>query len=183
MSSIYKNGIVSTDEITESLTTMLNTFTSGGYTPSNIQNACIQSNINGFVKGKKYAVEIVLQWSGFKTNAATNFNAYFQGSICADGSWTWNASNYLTNAINSVSNLKDTVLNADSGTKYIYTEFTSSGDATGYGLGMRFDYSNGTGSIAYSNLKVTPLDSFVKSNNDGGKLYDSKIIMNDFIEI
>ena len=48
---------------------------------------------------------------------------------------------------------------------------------------MRFDYSNGTGSIAYSNLKVTPLDSFVKSNNDGGKLYDSKIIMNDFIEI
>lgn len=183
MSSIYKNGIVSTDEITESSTAMLNTFTSGGYTPTTATNSCIQSNITRFVKGKKYAVEMILKWSGFKTNTATNFNAFFQGSTYVDGSWTWSGSNYLTTSINSASNLKNTVLSADSGTKYIYAEFTSSGDATGYGLGMRFDYSNGTGSIAYSNLKVTPLDSFVKSSNDGGKLYNSKILMNDFIEL
>lgn len=183
MSAIYKNGIINTDVILESSTTMLNTFTSGGYTPTTSINSCIGSNITGFVKGTKYAVEMIVTWKGFKTDTASNFGAWFQGSTYIGGTWNWNNTNYLSTALASACSLKSLVLSADSGTKYIYTEFTSSSDATGYSLGMRFDYSNGTGSIAYSNLKVTPLESFIKSSNDGGKIYNSKIVMNDFVEL
>lgn len=183
MSGIYKSGIVKSDEIVESSTTMLNTFTSNGYTPTTEKNSTIQSNVTGFVKGKTYAVEMVITWKGFKTNVADNFGAWIQGSAYADGAWSWSVANPLANALSLACNIKSLVLSADSGTKYLYTEFTSSGDATGYGLGMRFDYSNGTGYIAYSNLKITPIDTFVKSNGDGGKIYNSKMIMNDFIEL
>ena len=183
MSGIYKNGIVKTSTIIESSSTMLNTFTAHSYTPTTALNSCIERYITGFVKGKSYAVELIVTWNGFKTNASSNFDMWFQGATYSGGSWNWNSVNYLAKALSSICYLKTLVLSVDSGTTYLYNEFTSSGDATGYAIGIRSNYSNGTGTIAYSNLKIAPLDSFVKSRNDGCKISNSKIVMNNCIEL
>lgn len=182
MSGIYKTGIVKSSAFNESEIANLNTFTSGGYTPTATTNSCIQSNISGFQKGGKYRVEFLLTWSGFTTDTSSSFNAFFQGSAYTGGEWSWTVGNPMTTAINNNA-LKGIVLGAASGSKFISEEFTVTGDTTALGFGMRFDNANGTGTVNYSNLSVSAVQSFVSSKNEGGKICNTKMIMNDFIEV
>ena len=120
---------------------------------------------------KRAKISMTVQWNGFSASStAGTFNIYFQGpAILQDGSTSWTnptgASNQVCSALNSAKNLKDLVLNKTPGTYNYETEFTikcGTGDdfVAGHIVSMRADYSNGTGQIKFSNIKVTPMDTF-----------------------
>ena len=120
---------------------------------------------------KRAKISMTVQWSGFDASStAGTFNIRFQGAaILQDGSTSWTnptgASNQACSALTNAKNLKDLVLGATSGTYNYETEFTikcGTGDdfAAGHIVSMRADYSNGTGWIKFSNIKVTPMDAF-----------------------
>lgn len=181
---VNKSGVVNAGSFVETNGAMLNTFMSEGYTPTaSVTNSCMGRYITGFVKGKSYVIDMTVIWSGFKTDVADNFNIGSQGS-CYDGtSWSWNYSNPMCNAINNLKGFKDLVLNADSGSKRYVATFSITSDCTGLELGCRTNYSNGKGTITYSNIRVVPADNYVDGSTSAGKLTDDSIVMDNFIEM
>ena len=181
---VNKSGVVNAGSFVETNGAMLNTFMSEGYTPTaSVTNSCMGRYITGFVKGKSYVIDMTVIWSGFKTDVADNFNIGSQGS-CYDGtSWSWNYSNPMCNAINNLKGFKDLVLSADSGSKRYVATFSITSDCTGLALGCRTNYSNGKGTITYSNIRVVPADNYVDGSTSAGKLTDDSIVMDNFIEM
>lgn len=181
---VNKSGVVNAGSFVETNGAMLNTFMSEGYTPTaSVTNSCMGRYITGFVKGKSYVIDMTVIWSGFKTDVADNFNIGSQGS-CYDGtSWSWNYSNPMCNAINNLKGFKDLVLSADSGSKRYVATFSITSDCTGLELGCRTNYSNGKGTITYSNIRVVPADNYVDGSTSAGKLTDDSIVMDNFIEM
>lgn len=181
---VNKSGVVNAGSFVETNGAMLNTFMSEGYTPTaSVDNSCMRRYITGFVKGKSYVIDMTVIWSGFKTDVADNFNIGSQGS-CYDGtSWSWNYSNPMCNAINNLKGFKDLVLSADSGSKRYVATFSITSDCTGLELGCRTNYSNGKGTITYSNIRVVPADNYVDGSTSAGKLTDDSIVMDNFIEM
>lgn len=181
---VNKSGVVNAGRFVETNGAMLNTFMSEGYTSTaSVDNSCMERNITGFEKGKSYVIDMTVIWSGFKTDVADNFNIGSQGS-CYDGtSWSWNYGNPMCNAINNLKGFKDLVLSADSGSKRYVATFSITNDCTGLQLGCRTNYSNGKGTITYSNIRVVPADSYVDGSTSAGKLTDDSIVMDNFIEM
>lgn len=181
---VNKSGVVNAGRFVETNGAMLNTFMSEGYTPTaSVDNSCMERNITGFEKGKSYVIDMTVIWSGFKTDVADNFNIGSQG-FCYDGtSWSWNYGNPMCNAINNLKGFKDLVLSADSGSKRYVATFSITNDCTGFQLGCRTNYSNGKGTITYSNIRVVPADSYVDGLTSAGKLTDDSIVMDNFIEM
>lgn len=181
---VNKSGVVNAGRFVETNGAMLNTFMSEGYTPTaSVDNSCMERNITGFEKGKSYVIDMTVIWSGFKTDVADNFNICSQGS-CYDGtSWSWNYGNPMCNAINNLKGFKDLVLSADSGSKRYVATFSITNDCTGLQLGCRTNYSNGKGTITYSNIRVVPADSYADGSTSAGKLTDDSIVMDNFIEM
>lgn len=181
---VNKSGVVNAGSFVETNGAMLNTFMSEGYTPTaSVTNSCMRRYITGFVKGKSYVIDMTVIWSGFKTDVADNFNIGSQGS-CYDGtSWSWNYGNPMCNAINNLKGFKDLVLSADSGSKRYVATFSITSDCTGLELGCRTNYSNGKGTITYSNIRVVPADNYVDGLTSAGKLTDDSIVMDNFIEM
>lgn len=181
---VNKSGVVNAGSFVETNGAMLNTFTRESYTPiAATNNFTMGNNITGFVKGKSYVIDMTVIWSGFKTDVADNFNIGSQGS-CYDGtSWSWNYDNPMCNAINNLKRFKDLVLSADSGSKRYVATFSITNDCTGFQLGCRTNYSNGKGTITYSNIRVVPADSYVDGLTSAGKLTDDSIVMDNFIEM
>lgn len=181
---VNKSGVVNAGSFVETNGAMLNTFMSEGYTPTaSVENSCMGRYITGFVKGKSYVIDMTVIWSGFKTDVADNFNIGSQGS-CYDGtSWSWNYGNPMCNAINNLKGFKDLVLSADSGSKRYVATFSITSDCTGLELGCRTNYSNGKGTITYSNIRVVPADNYVDGSTSAGKLTDDSIVMDNFIEM
>lgn len=181
---VNKSGVVNAGSFVETNGAMLNTFMSEGYTPTaSVDNSCMGRNITGFVKGKSYVIDMTVIWSGFKTDVADNFDMWAQGS-CYDGtSWSWHYGNPMCNAINNLKRFKDLVLSADSGSKRYVATFSITNDCTGFQLGCRTNYSNGKGTITYSNIRVVPADNYVDGSTSAGKLTDNSIVMDNFIEM
>ena len=173
-----KSGNVNAGSIVESDGMMVNTTTKIGYTPvANNLNSCINYSIVGFEVGKEYYVEMFVSWNGFNENVADNFNMRAQGAVYDGSAWTWSVTNHLTKNIGSFTSL---VLSADKGQKQYRYKFTAA--YTGYQLGCRTDYSNGTGTITYSNIKIVPADSYVQSSVTSGHILKGSIAMDNFIE-
>ena len=120
---------------------------------------------------KKAKISMTVEWNGFDTSStAGTFDIRFQGAVLLqNGTTSWTnpagASNQACTALMNAKNLKTLVLSATSGSYNYETEFTikcGTGDdfAAGHVVSMRADYSNGTGWIKFSNIKVTPMDAF-----------------------
>lgn len=174
MTQFYKNGIIKTGQFIAPDSTLLNTFTSESYTPTTDNNSCMEKSITGFEKNKSYVIELLVFWRGFKTSVASNFDIFFQGSNYNGTEWVWTG-NTMTSSLNTSQNLKTLVLSADVGSKFLRTTFSTT--YQGLQLGCRSNYSNGASKIEFSNIKIYPAEY------SGYKLYNDKIIMNDFIEI
>lgn len=173
---ICKSGCVKAGNFTETNGAMLNTFANLGYTPAAVQNSTMGKSITGFVANKDYYIEMDVVWSGFKTDAPSNFGIWAQGAAYDGSAWVWTG-NPMTNAIG---NFKTLVLSADSGTKHFKLKFKAT--QTGYQLGCRSDYSNGKGTISYKNIRVVPADSFVDGVVSSGHILADTIEMDNFIE-
>lgn len=141
---------------------------------------------------KKAKISMTVEWNGFDTSStAGTFNIRFQGAVLLqDGTSAWTtptgSSNQPCTALMNAKNLKDLVLSATSGTYNYETEFTikcGTGDdfAAGHIVSMRADYSNGTGWIKFSNIKVTPMEAF-SSDDQPFKISEDNITANYIYE-
>lgn len=136
------------------------------FTPTTAQNSTVAWYYFECIPGiQKYHVKIRVDWTGFDNITTTNpnFSAYFQGvAHKTDGSGNEWAASSFTSGLNSHKYLSALAKESASGS-YLYdvdVTMSSSYPDTYIGqmLGMRSDYSNGTGSFTVSKLMVYPAD-------------------------
>lgn len=171
-----RDGILSCAEVTENGGRVCVYNSSGGsipdpntaswsYTPANnTDNSCMTGPYFSAIPGiLRYHVDLTLEWSGFANISSdrTNFSANFQGSSQSqDGStWTW-TSNFVTSALNNATSITSLCKGAASGIK-IYSvdlELTSAWMTSykGCSVGIRTNYSNGTGTLTIKKLRIYP---------------------------
>ena len=147
-----------------------------GYTPkANKTN----DTINGFkvpygahLNGKRAQASVTVSWDGFDTSSTEGtFSLRFQGGqLTAAGGTSWTAAsgktNRLASAFYSAQSLTSLVLSQPSGSKTITVTYTISAveEQPGDWLGIRADYSNGTGRIELSNIQVSLIDATVSDD-------------------
>jgi len=155
--------------------------TVASYTPTaSTANSCMRGYYFERIEGVyRYHVSLVLTWSGY-TNISTeqtSFNAWFQGvNVKLDGTEVWESTDPVNNALNGFSWPGTLARNAASGSKQYEADFTV--DSTwmstykGGFVGLRTDYSNGTGKWTISKVKIYPAvdycDGKVSLDEDGG---------------
>ena len=182
---IGKNGIIDIVNLYESDAMCMNTSKSGSYIPTkDLNNSCTTiARVEGFVQGKQYYVELTVKWSGFTSNTSSNFGSWFQGSTYNGSSWDWTSSNPLTSAaITAIGNLTSVFTSSDTGEKHGIAVFTANA-RTGYDLGIRTNYSNGTGKVTVTDVKVIPAEYFVgNTTSNTTTSIGAKILGRDDIE-
>ena len=140
---------------------------SWSYTPAaDTNNSCM----NGFyferIEGiYNYRITLVVTWSGFTdiSTASTNFDATFQGAtVKLDGSSEWSGGSNINSQLQAQGHLGNLAKGAASGTKLYDTSFTvpAAWDGTykGQYVGIRTNYSNGTGKWTISKARIYPAD-------------------------
>lgn len=166
-----------------------NNITSFSYTPSTGNNSCINNciiNLSQFVGLNapiQLAIELDLTWTNF-TGYGTNgtFFATFQGANrkIETNTFVWEGYNYIAKALGTFTTK---ITNALTGGTYHYN-VTATIPASWFNtynasyLGIRSDYSNGTGQITVSNIQVSLLggtqntssiasitNNYIKANN------------------
>ena len=140
---------------------------SWSYTPAaDTNNSCM----NGFyferIEGiYNYRITLVVTWSGFDNISTTseNFDAVFQGAtVKLDGSSVWSGECDINSQLRAQGHLGTLARGAASGTRLYDTSFTvpAAWDGTykGQYVGIRTNYSNGTGKWTISKVRVYPAD-------------------------
>ena len=196
MSSIYKTGIILSNEFDES--DAMDIITSKGtmtYVPAkDTTNSCLNVaqivfDYDGVTASTVFRIICKVSWSGFDTSStAGSFNMWWQGSNrkISGHTWAWEGTNYICSALTSQYNIKNLVLSASSGS-YIYdTTFTlpDSWRSTydGSNIGFRADYSNGVGRITVNDIRII-LDKYSSSSNVKSHIGNDYIAGKEFIEI
>lgn len=136
------------------------------FTPMTTQNSTVTWYYFECIPGmRKYHITMVLEWGGFEniTTDKPNFGAWFQGTARkTDKSGNeWNAASF-TAALNNHKQ-PGTLAKANASGVYLYDiDFEMSSHYTdeyiGQHLGLRSDYSNGTGWFRISKVRIYPAD-------------------------
>lgn len=168
--SITKQGIITSPNIYESSAMNLHYGSNSGdrdsmvytFTPSTEDNSCMRDII---IHGELYPqytkmhARFKVTWNGFD-NSSGNFNIYFQGYYQkSDGTINW--STPLGDSITSKADIHGLVLSSSSG-EYIY-DFIFDNVAYTTHEGIRSNYSNGTGTLKFSDFIVIPEKYYVPS--------------------
>ena len=140
---------------------------SWSYTPSaDTNNSCMAGFYFERIDGiYNYRITLVVTWSGFTdiSTTSTNFSARFQGvTVKLDGSGVWSGGCNINSQLGAQGNLGTLAKGAASGTRLYDTSFTvpAAWDGTykGQFVGIRTNYSNGTGTWTISKVRVYPAD-------------------------
>ena len=140
---------------------------SWSYTPSaDTNNSCMAGFYFERIDGiYNYRITLVVTWSGFTdiSTTSTNFSAGFQGAtVKLDGSGVWSGGCNINSQLGAQGNLGTLAKGAASGTRLYDTSFTvpAAWDGTykGQFVGIRTNYSNGTGTWTISKVRVYPAD-------------------------
>ena len=136
------------------------------FTPMTTQNSTVTWYYFECIPGmRKYHITMVLEWGGFEniTTDKPDFGAWFQGTARkTDKSGNeWNAGSF-TAALNNHKQ-PGTLAKANASGVYLYDiDFEMSSHYTdeyiGQHLGLRSDYSNGTGWFRISKVRIYPAD-------------------------
>lgn len=185
--SLNKTGILTAKDFTEPADLCEQITSSATYTPTTETNSCINPFTvyqDTLIAGDTVTIELDILWEGFDTsNTAGTFNMYFQGALYSDSTATW-TSNPYTNALNSAQNLKTLVLSKTSGIyHYVATTGALSASNLSYdrvNIGIRSNYSNGTGKITIQNCHAYNTKDYI--GKEKAKLRTEKVLCNKFIE-
>ena len=140
---------------------------SWSYIPAaDANNSCMAGFYFECIPGvQKYRIELLVKWSGFAdiSTTHTNFQAYFQGNTYnASGTKLWVDVGPMNAAMNSSKSLASLAKGAASGTYLYNVEFTLPNTwpdtYKGNEIGIRTDYSNGTGKWTISKVRIYPAD-------------------------
>ena len=138
---------------------------SWSYTPAaDTDNSCMTGFYFERIEGVyNYRITLVVTWSGFTdiSTTSTNFAATFQGAtVKLDGSGVWSGGSNINSQLQAQGNLGTLAKGAASGTRLYDTSFTvpAAWDGTykGQYVGIRTNYSNGTGKWTISKLRIYP---------------------------
>lgn len=198
MSSIYKTGIILSNEFDES--DAMDIITSKGtmtYVPGkDATNSCLNPaaivfdyNATATTANTIYRVIAKVSWSGFDTSSTAGTFAFrWQGSNrkISGSTWAWEGTNYVCTVLNNQYNLTNLVLSATSGS-YIYDTTFTLPDTwrttyDGSNIGFRADYSNGVGRITINDIRII-LDKYSSSSNVKSHIGNDYIAGKEFIEI
>jgi len=192
--SVYKTGITTSNHYYENngvniYTGQTNSFS---YTPAAGTNKCMEELIpapDSSYEPIRYRVELDIVYSGFTNDnpdGSLNIHSNHTGTNSA-GTMTWSNNPFdeawegYVNA--NATNLTSLVLSQESGTFHVdtYTRVLNSTDVSykSYRLSVRCDYSNGTATFAFNNVKITP--SY--ATGDKVQVRENSVTANDFIEI
>ena len=185
--SLNKTGILSAKDFSEPANLCEQITSSASYTPTTELNSCINPFTvyqDTLTAGDTVTIELDILWEGFDTsNTAGTFNMYFQGALYSDSTATW-TSNPYTNALNSAQNLKTLVLSKTGGIyHYVATTGALSASNLSYdrvNIGIRSNYSNGTGKITIQNCHAYTTKDYI--GKEKAKLRTEKVLCNKFIE-
>jgi len=194
--NINKQGIWTVENIYENWAFQIQEDTAGSssYTPTTGTNSTINDDykkvmFTDYSAGDAFAVTIKIQYSGFdESNESGTFALRFQGKNynTSAEAWQWAGTNPIAAALNTQRSPRTEVLSQSSGTYVYKTSFTLTSTFletySGSTLGMRSDYSNGTGQITISDFIVTPIKS---ANIEPGKakIGEDYMTTNEFYEI
>ena len=180
MSGIYKTGIVKTSTFNDSTIALLNPSKSASITPyAATANVCLNTDVTGFKKGKTYGIEFFIAWSGFKTKAASDFGAWFQGT--ANESWSYG--NPMTASLNNYYKPKNAILSSTSGSYHYRTSFiNTNSEIKNLRLGFRSDNSNGKGIVTISDVIIVP-EKYYISDEVKTRLADNYVSCDEIIEL
>lgn len=139
---------------------------SWSYTPAEGDNKCLTGFYFECIPGvQKYRIELLVKWSGFAdiSTTHTNFQAFFQGyTYNASGTKVWVDVGPMNTAMNSSKSLTSLATGAASGTYKYSVEFTLPNTwpdtYKGNEVGIRTNYSNGTGTWTISKARIYPAD-------------------------
>ena len=152
------------------------------YTPANADNQCLNAVYFQMIPGiTTYHIDFTLTWSGM-SDLSSSFGGGFQGASFPGGVWT---SNFPCTALNNQAYPSTLMKNSASGQRIYSTTFTL-GDSwmesyTGCYIGIRMNYSNGTGKVRMSNVRIYPAVEFKDwsvSVRDNGQAIARKIVEN-----
>ena len=165
--SLYKNGIISAKEFYETDGANLANWYSYGYTPGTGNNSTHSFAIIKFddkswiTTSTVFRIVCDVSYSGFdESNTDGTFNMYFQGARYEDstGTWVWEGENPFPKALNDIQSLTTLVLSSESGFYRYNTTLTLTNTwlstYSGQEIGIRTNYSNGTGRININKLLI-----------------------------
>lgn len=172
--SITNEGIFKANNFIEQ-GALLNNATSGSYKPAaNVTNSTgcyCQVDFSAFRNSSvpvTFQVEYDVSWSNFAYTSGGTVKTYMQGSNrkIATGGYVWEGSNYIANSTSFVTDIQANSTGSKhiSRTTTIPVSWFQTYDASQFGF--RTDYSNGNGTIGYSNFKVTLLSTNTKFNKE-----------------
>lgn len=132
------------------------------FQPGPGNNKCI--NYGAFIitdSVNSFTVECDIAWNNFLASDDGPFRIMWQGvRIANDGATSWSGASPLTDALNNAASITTRVTSSTVGSYHYHVNFSV--DATwrstykGQYWGIRCDYSNGSGTIIVSNMRIYP---------------------------
>lgn len=161
--------------------------TTWSYTPTTADNSCMTGLYFYCITGiQKYRIELLISWTGFDdiSTSSANFNAFFQGyTYNASGSRVWVDVGPMNAAMNSAQSLASLAKGAASGTYLYNVEFTLPNTwpdtYKGNEIGIRTNYSNGTGKWTISKVRIYPAD---EHTSDSASLCSSGAVQTRLVD-
>lgn len=168
--SITKGGILKSLSINESsgrnLVIESDRNSSYSYTPGTGANSCVTGydvDLSSCKPGDTLYIRIRIDYNGLDaSNTSGTFKMWFQGaSYNSSEGWNWNHGNLIAGTLGDITS----IVSGNNGCTILHKSTTvpSSIPAayTRVYVGLRSDYSNGTGSIKISELEVIPSKYYV----------------------
>ena len=168
--SITKGGILKSLSINESsgrnLVIESDRNSSYSYTPRTGTNSCITGyavDLSNCKSGDILYVRVRLDYNGLDASSTSGtFRIRFHGATYnSSEGWNWNHSNIITGALGDITS----IVSGNNGCTILHKSVTVSSSVlsayTMVQVGLRSDYSNGTGSIKISELEVIPSKYYV----------------------
>lgn len=169
--SITKGGILKSLSINESsgrnLVIESDRNSSYSYTPETGTNSCIGGydvDLSSCKPGDTLYIRIRIDYNGLDaSNTSGTFGIWFQGATYnSSEGWNWNhGNNIITGALGDITS----IVSGNNGCTILHKSATVSSSVlsayTMVRVGLRSDYSNGTGSIKISELEVIPSKYYV----------------------
>ena len=168
--SITKGGILKSLSINESsgrnLVIESNRNSSYSYTPGTGTNSCIDGydvDLSSCKSGDILYIRIRVDYNGLNaSNTSGTFKIWFQGtSYNSSEGWNWNHGNLIASTLGDITS----IVSGNNGCTILHKSVTVSSSipetCSKVRVGLRSDYSNGTGSIKISELEVIPSKYYV----------------------
>lgn len=158
------------------------------YTPTTAVNSCMNTAYTVYqdtlVSGDTATIELDILWDGFdESNVNGDFDIWFQGAAYTGTTGTWTSNPYTT-SLNAAQNLKTMVLSKTMGIyHYVATTGALSASNLSYdrvNIGIRSDYSNGTGTITIQNCHVYNTKNYL--GKEKTKFSTDNVLSNSYIE-